>query len=123
MATLQYNGVNNLGNPADPLNATGLGDGLGIDLTDGGTNDRFQFQFFSVDALPTASLDLAVTITGAGNTTSVAKGIVPNSQDPFVFSLPFSSFVGSASLADVDSIQIVFRRQTIHPISILKFAA
>ena len=50
---LQYSGTNLLNTPTSLVNAHNLGGGLGIDLTDGGTNDRFLIQFISSDAQPT----------------------------------------------------------------------
>ncbi len=111
VATLQYSGLHSPG-PGSPLaslvNMHDLGDGLGIDLTNGGTNDRFLTNFLSVDAVPTSGLEMAITITSPGGKTSTANVIVPNSPNEFDFSVPFNLLVGNASPTEVDSITFVF---------------
>src|SRR5690606_1540164 len=69
VATILYDGVG----------SAGLG---GIDLTGGGSNNRFLLQFISNDALPTAGLDIEVTVTSASGS-STATVIAPNSMSAF----------------------------------------
>ena len=113
VATLQYSGPNSANTSTALTNAHALGGTSGIDLTSLGTNDRFQFQFLSSDAQPTTGLDVAITITSPGGT-STANAIIPNSLSRFTLQLPFSQFVGNAALNHVDSISVVFNgaRQT-----------
>jgi hypothetical protein len=108
IATLQYSGTNDLNTPTSLVNAHGLGGGLGIDLTDGGANDRFELQFFTSDALPTTGLGIAVTITSPGGKSSTATAVAPNAQAFFTFDIPFGQLVGNALLSNVDSITFVF---------------
>jgi hypothetical protein len=113
VATLQYSGPNSANTSTALVNAHALGGTAGIDLTSLGTNDHFQFQILSSDAQPTTGLDVAVTITSPGGT-STATAMIPNSLSPFTFQFPFSQFVGNAALNHVDSISVVFNgvRQT-----------
>jgi len=113
VATLQYSGPNIANTSTALVNAHALGGTSGIDLTSLGTNDRFQFQFLSSDAQPTTGLDVAITITSPGGT-STANAIIPNSLSRFTLQLPFSQFAGNAALNHVDSISVVFNgvRQT-----------
>jgi hypothetical protein len=113
IATLQYSGPNSANTPTALVNAHDLGGGLGLDLTGGGTNDRLQFQFVSSDAQPTTGLDVALTITSPGGT-STANAIVQNSQTPFNLQIPFTQLVGNADWTHVDSITVTFNgvRQT-----------
>jgi hypothetical protein len=108
IATLQYSGANDLNTPTSLVNAHGLGGELGIDLTDGGANDRFQLQFYSSDALPTTGLGIAVTITSPGSKSSTATSTAPNAQAFYTFDIPFSQLAGNALLSNVDSITFVF---------------
>jgi hypothetical protein len=114
VATLQYSGTNN-GNTATTMaNAHNLGGGLGVNLVDG-TNDRFQIQFFTCDALPNPlGLDMAITITSPGGLTSTLTKDAPNSQSAFACDFPFSQFVGNADFTHVDSVRVAFNgaRQT-----------
>jgi hypothetical protein len=111
VTTLQYSGINNSNTATALNNAHNLANGLGIDLSDGGTNDRFEIQFYSVDALPTSGLDLAVTITSPGGLSSSTTVIVPSSQAEQVVDIPFSKLVGAASVTDVNSVTFVFNGQ------------
>ena len=113
VATLQYSGPNTANTSTALVNAHALGGTSGIDLTSLGTNDRFQIQFLSSDAQPTTGLDVAITVTSPGGT-STATAIIPNSLSRFTLPLPFSQFVGNAALNHVDSISVVFNgaRQT-----------
>jgi hypothetical protein len=113
VATLQYSGPNSANTSTALVNAHALGGTSGIDLTSLGTNDRFQIQVLSSDAQPTTGLDVAITITSPGGT-STANVIIPNSLSRFTLQLPFSQFAGNAALNHVDSISVVFNgvRQT-----------
>jgi hypothetical protein len=94
VATLTYNGIGNVG----------LG---GFDLTSGNENNRFEFRFAGSDALPTAGLGFVVTVTSnSGSSTASATAI--NSQDPFIITVPFSNFSGSANFSAVNSIVVQF---------------
>ncbi len=107
IATLQYSGTNALNTPTSLFNAHALGGGSGIDLTNGGTNDRFLIHFFSSDAKPTTGLDVAVTITSPGGT-STKLVTVQNSLLAFDVYIPFNQLQGTASTSHVDSITFVF---------------
>jgi hypothetical protein len=93
-ATLTYNGVGNVG----------LG---GIDLTSAGTNSRFEIQFVSSDALPTAGLNVQIIVTSATGSKS-STVVAPNQQSAYTLAIPFASFVGPGSLSQADSVTIVF---------------
>jgi hypothetical protein len=111
VATLQYSGIANSNTATALVNAHDLADGIGIDLTDGGTNDRFELQFYTVDAHPSDGLDVVVTIASPGGLSSSATVIVPNSQTESLIDIPFSQLVGAASITDVDGITFVFNGQ------------
>jgi hypothetical protein len=111
--TLQYSGTNNQNTGTSLVNTYGLGGGLGIDLTGGGTNDRFQIRFVGTDAQPSAGLDLSVIITSPLNgnpagRTSTLTGLAPNLLSPHTLDLPFSSLVGNAVLTQVTSLVFTF---------------
>lgn len=108
VSTLQYSGTNTLNSATSLVNAQALGNGLGIDLTDGDANNRFEFLFYSSDAQPTSGLDLAITITSPGGKSSTATAIVPNSLAAFNFDVPFSQLAGNASISNVSSITFTF---------------
>jgi PEP-CTERM motif len=108
VTTLQYSGIDNSNTSASLVNAHALGGGLGIDLTNGGSNDRFFLHFFSSDAQPTSGLDVAITITSPGGKTSKATTIGPNAMTAFDVFVSFSSLVGNATTHHVDSIIFVF---------------
>ena len=82
----------------------------GIDLTNGGLNDRFLIHFMSSDAQPTVGLDVTISYTSPGGGSSSLTVNAKNSTTAFDLYVPFTSFVGhgDASLSDVDSIDIVF---------------
>jgi hypothetical protein len=109
VATLQYSGINPLNTSTSLVNAHALGGGLGLDLTNGGANDRFLIHFLSNDAQPTIGLSVAITITSPGGKSSTetvhAQNSVPAAFDLFV---PFSGLVGNASSSHADSITFVF---------------
>jgi hypothetical protein len=107
VATLQYSGTNALNTPTNLFNAHALGGGLGVDLTNGGTNDRFLIQFMSSDAQPTVGLDVTVTITSPGGTSS-KQVTVQNSLSAFNVYVPFNQLQGTASTSHADSITFVF---------------
>ena len=107
IATLQYSGPNNANTPTSLVNAHALGGGAGLDLTGGGTNDRIQIQFISSDAQPTTGLDVALTITSPGGT-STANAVAQNSLAPFSLQIPFTQFSGNADRTHVDSITVTF---------------
>jgi hypothetical protein len=108
VAQLQYSGTDLLNTTTSLVNAHGLGGGLGIDLTGGGTVDRFMLNFLSVDAQPTTGLDVAVTITSPGGKSSVGSIIVPNSMSALTSYILFSNVHGTASTSHVDSITFTF---------------
>lgn len=95
VTTLTYNGLNDVG----------LG---GIDLTSGGTNDRFLFQFISAEAQPEPDddgLDIVISIISPSGTSS-ASITCPNSLTAFTLEIPFSQLSGGASLNSVDTITV-----------------
>ncbi len=120
VVTLQYSGskkLNTLSTASSLVNAHALGGGLGIDLTNGGHNDRFVIQFLGSDASPTAGLDVFITITSPGgkSSTSVME-TVGNSESTFNFYIPFTDLHGNASPSQADSITYAFNsaRQTLN---------
>ena len=80
----------------------------GADITDGGLNDLFQFDFAFVEggSSPTLSLDISVTTgTGVGTFT----GDIPESPlGPTQYLAAFGDFTGTPDFTDVDSITIAF---------------
>ncbi len=111
VTSLMYSGVHAPpgGGAAQSLvNAHLLGAGLGVDLTDGGTNDRFIANFLASDASPTAGLEMAITITSPGGKSSTATVVLPNSAVAFNYTIPFNTLVGTATPTQVDSIEVVF---------------
>ncbi|MCC7083438.1 MAG: hypothetical protein IT427_00345 [Pirellulales bacterium] len=94
VATLTYDGIEH----------AGLG---GIDLTSGGSNNRFELQFLTSDAQPSTGLDIVVTVTSPGGTLA-ATVTAPNSQSAFVVQVSFSLFTGSGSLNQADKIDVAF---------------
>ena len=110
--TLQYSGTNTQNTSTSLVNAHNLGGGLGVDLTGGGTNDRFQFLFYSSDALPTSGLDLSATVTSPGGKSSTGSIIVPNNvpSPPSTYTVDFlfNQLSGNVDLTHVDSIRFVF---------------
>lgn len=115
VAVLQYSGQNNLNTPNALVNSHGLGAGLGVDLTGGGSNNRFLVKFISNDSLPTVGLDVSVTITSPGGKTSTASGYAASSQAAFDWFIPFNKLVGNASLTQVDSIVFKFNATSLTP--------
>jgi hypothetical protein len=113
VTTLQYSGLNSLNTTTSLVNAHALGGAGGIDLTGGGTNDRFRLLFLSADAQPTTGLDVSVAVTGSGGT-STASTIIQNSATSFNVDIPFTQLIGTAPLNHVDSITVTFNgtRQT-----------
>jgi len=108
MTTLQYSGLESL-SPSSLINAHALNAGLGVDLTSGGTNNRFLIEFLYCDATPTSGLDLTITITSPGGKSSTtAMEIAPNAQSTYNFFVPFGALVGNASPSNADSITYVF---------------
>jgi hypothetical protein len=108
VVTLLYSGLGTQGTASALVNAHALALGLGIDLSGGGTNDRFKLHFFSSDARPTVGLDVAVTITSPNGKLSTATVDAPNSTTGFDLNIPFSKLVGNADVTHVDSIKFVF---------------
>ncbi len=111
VATLQYSGIDPFNTSTSLVSSHGLGGGLGVDLTGGGTNTEFLLQFISSDAQPSVGLDVQITITSPGGKSSTVKGFAPNSPSSFNFMLPFfgpNGLQGNASLTDVTSITYVF---------------
>jgi hypothetical protein len=108
VVTLLYSGLAVQASPAALINAHALASGFGMDLTGGGTNDRFQLHFYSSDARPTVGLDVTVTVTSPDGKLSTATVDAPNSTTAFDLFIPFSKLVGNAVLTNVDSIKFVF---------------
>lgn len=108
VVTLLYSGLAVQASPAALINAHALASGFGMDLTGGGTNDRFQIHFYSSDARPTVGLDVAVTVTSPDGKLSTATVDAPNSTTAFDLYIPFTKLVGNAVLTNVDSIKFVF---------------
>ena len=112
MQTLQYSGTNNQNTSTSLVNAHNLGGGLGVDLTGGGTNDRFEFLFYSCDALPTSGLGLSATVTSPGGKSSTGSITVPNNvPNPpatYLVDMLFNQLSGNVDLTHVDSIRFVF---------------
>jgi hypothetical protein len=108
VTTLQYSGINLANTSTNLANANALGGGLGVDLTGGGTNNRFLVHFISSDAQPTVGLDLKVKITSPGGKSSTAVATAPNAQSAFDVLIPFNSLIGNASTTQVESITFVF---------------
>ena len=111
IVTLQYSGTDTHNTSTSLVNAHGLNGGLGVDLTNGGTNDQFLLEFASSDAQPTVGLDVKITITSPGGKISTVTATAVNSLSVFNMYIPFSGphgLVGTASLSHVDSITFVF---------------
>ncbi len=107
--TLQYSGSDQQNTPAALVNAHALAGGAGIDLTDGGSNDRFELSFISSDAQPTTGLDVTITITSPEGGLSTLSGTIKNQIGlPFEVFFPFTSLAGNAQLTSVDSVSFVF---------------
>lgn len=105
--TLQYSGLNNLNTSTSLVNSHALGGTGGIDLTGGGTNDRLRLLFLTTDAQPTTGVDVALTVTGSGGT-STYSGIIQNSATSFNLDIPFTQLIGTAALNHADSISLTF---------------
>jgi hypothetical protein len=122
-ATLQYDGFdvetattfNNarlLGQPSG-----GPPPGPGIDLTGGGTNNAFLFDFFDADGgSGVGNIDLTVILTSLAGGTATFMGLIPDipaSSPDKLFQFLFASFVtsGSFSFTEVDSIEIIFNER------------
>ena len=109
VTTLQYSGSNNLNTKTSLVNNHNLGGGAGIDLTGGGTNDRFKIVFISSDAQPSTGLDISVTVTSSnGLFSSTAAATAQNQLTTFAVNIPFSSLLGNAVLSQIDSVVFVF---------------
>ncbi len=109
MLTLQYSGPNQDNTPTSLVNVHSLSVGAGIDLTDGGLNDRFELSFISSDAQPTTGLDVTITITSTDGGLSTLTSTIKNQlAQPFNIFLPFTGLVGNAQLTDIDSITFMF---------------
>jgi len=83
--------------------STGLG---GIDLTDGGTNDRFVLRYVSTDFNSGLTIDIVDTIGSRSTATFGVPGSTVNTS----FFIPFSNFVpvvgAGADFSDIDSIEL-----------------
>jgi len=81
-------------------------DGLGgVDLTDGGTNNRFVFTFEWIAAV--GSLDAEVTVTDTQGHQASSTESFSDVAGSTEYSVPFTDFSG-VSLDSVDSLEIVF---------------
>jgi hypothetical protein len=90
------------------VNSHALGGGLGIDLTNGGTDPKFVIQYLGLDAKPYAGLDIAITITSPGGKSSTITGVAPSSIPSYQFTMPFTNLVGNADVHHVDSVSVTF---------------
>jgi hypothetical protein len=110
VVTLQYSGTNPFNTTSSLGNAHALGGGAGLDLTNGGANDRFLIHFMSNDAQPTIGLSVGITITspGPGGKSSTETVHAQNLVAGFDLFVPFSGLVGNASTSHADSITFVF---------------
>ncbi len=101
--TLQYDGTDDDGNAL--LNSRLLN----LDLTDGGTNDRLEIEFLTVDAPASLGLDFVITLTSPGGTAVLAE-LIPESGLPAVHVSPFAAFAADPgfSFSDVDSMEFSF---------------
>ncbi len=114
VVTLQYSGLNNQNTSASLVNTHALGGTGGMDITGAGSNDRFRLLFFSSDAQPTTGLDVAITVTGSGGS-STATSTIQNSTASFNLDVPFAQFIGNAALNHVDSISVTFNGAKLTP--------
>jgi hypothetical protein len=108
VVTLQYSGTNPFNTTSSLGNAHALGGGAGLDLTNGGANDRFLIHFMSSEAQPTPGLGVAITITSPGGKSSTETVHAQNLVAGFDLFVPLSGLVGNASTSHADSITIVF---------------
>jgi hypothetical protein len=83
---------------------------LSVDLTDGGTNDRFELKFAYSDGVDDRGLDIGIIATSPTGGSLVYWGYVPDSIAPSVFSISFSEFTaqGDASFSNVSSLMFLF---------------
>ncbi|MEX2189032.1 MAG: PEP-CTERM sorting domain-containing protein [Pirellulales bacterium] len=105
MATLEYDGLDAGEVAAGSLtNALGLG---GVDFTAGG-NNMFLLMFRTVDPAPNKTgIGLRIEVTSAGGS-ATWTGTVPESADPFDFTVPFAAFDAQAPLSAATSIRFIF---------------
>lgn len=107
-AFLQYDGID-----AGDDEVTGLSDALalgGIDLTDGGSNVRFDLAFASLDAGddPTRSMEVEITATGTNGETAVYVGSLSESASAFVAEILFADFTGGDVFDSIASLTFAF---------------
>jgi hypothetical protein len=108
-AALQYDGID--ADQVVPTRALVNAGGLSVDLTGGGTNDRFRLDFANIDAGTTQTLlGVDVFLTGPGGATATFAGATLESLTPTSYTIPFSSFgtAGPFSFASVSSITLTF---------------
>jgi hypothetical protein len=89
---LQYDGEDavNGGEPGNPIvDVLGLG---GVDLSDGGTSDRFRFNIVSAQSQDGVALEVGIIIQGQGDGVATAAGFAPDSLTPSFYDLMFSNF-------------------------------
>lgn len=89
----------------DGLDGAGLG---GIDLTDGGTNNRFRFWFNHVDGGDASTMALTIDVMDQDDNVATAQAAVPESTAAFSFDVPFTDFSGPGMLDNVKSISLTF---------------
>lgn len=112
---LQYDGIDGVGGDtatmSAPMGTTLINtQGLNIDLTDSGTNDRFRFEFMSADAGPDmGTFPLSISLYSPAGVATF-DGLVSELYTPFDYEVLFSEFLASPdfTFADVTSIDIAF---------------
>jgi hypothetical protein len=104
---LQYDGEDLGDSVAHGLNNA---QDLSVDLTGGGTNDRFEMSFAFSDGVDPHGLDIGVIATSPTGGSLTYWGYVANSNDALTRSIRFTEFTvqGEASFGNVNSLMFLF---------------
>lgn len=93
-------------------NGLGTGDNMDVDLTDGGTNDRFELKFLLVNGGSVdGGMSMSILIDTPGLTSAAFGTMVSDSLAPQTLTIPFSAFTVAGVGADpfTNASRVTFR--------------